>query len=183
MIQQICAWLLYKCLGWTTNVTVDIHAAKYIICLAPHTSNWDLIIGQLYSRAEGVKINYLMKREWFFFPLSIIFKRTGGIPVHRQKHSSMTDALADTATKSETFRLCITPEGTRKRTKEWKRGFYFIAHKAHIPVYLYGVDYERKLIQCTEEFIPPGDVENEIKRVKEYFSGYKGKHPELFDYE
>ena len=60
-------------MGWKKNITV-VHPDKYIICLAPHTSNWDFILGQLYAHAEGIKTNFLMKKEWFFWPLGPIFK-------------------------------------------------------------------------------------------------------------
>ena len=69
MIQQLSKWILYKRLGWTKEITIA-HPEKYIICLAPHTSNWDLLIGQLYAHAEGIKSNFLMKKEWFFWPSS-----------------------------------------------------------------------------------------------------------------
>ena len=69
-LQRICKTLLYKRMGWTTHIEVD-HPEKYILCLAPHTSNWDFIIGLLYSRAEGIKANFLMKKEWFFWPLGV----------------------------------------------------------------------------------------------------------------
>ena len=65
-LQRICKTLLYKRMGWTAHIEVD-HPEKYILCLAPHTSNWDFIIGLLYSRAEGIKANFLMKKEWFFW--------------------------------------------------------------------------------------------------------------------
>ena len=55
-------------MGWRKEVTTDL-PTKGIICLAPHTSNWDFIIGLLYSRAEGIWSNFLMKREWFFWPI------------------------------------------------------------------------------------------------------------------
>ncbi len=179
MFQKFCNWLLYKCLGWSKDVTVE-HPDKFIICLAPHTSNWDFVLGQLYSHAEGMKSNYLMKKEWFFWPLGYIFRKTGGIPVYRQKKTSMTDALADIARKSENFRLCITPEGTRSYNPDWKKGFYFVALKAGIPILLYGVDYEKKVIRCTKMLMPTGDVEREMNEIKQYYAGYKGKHPELF---
>ena len=168
MLRTLCGWLLYKVCGWTKEVSVS-HPKKYIICLAPHTSNWDFVLGQLYSHADGVKINFLMKKEWFFFPLSALFRRLGGIPVNRQKKGSMTDALAETAQQSEVFRLCVTPEGTRKSNPEWKKGFYYIALKAGLPILLYGVDYERKLIQCTKVVVPTGDIDREMAEIKEYF--------------
>ena len=179
MLRTLCGWLLYKVCGWTKEVSVS-HPKKYIICLAPHTSNWDFVLGQLYSYADGVKINFLMKKEWFFFPLGALFRRLGGIPVNRQKKGSMTDALAETARQSEEFRLCVTPEGTRKSNPEWKKGFYYIALKAGLPILLYGVDYERKLIQCTKVVVPTGDIDREMAEIKEYFKNFRGKHPEQF---
>ena len=166
-------------MGWTKDITVA-HPDKYIICLAPHTSNWDFILGQLYSRAEGLRINYLMKKEWFFWPLGPIFRKTGGIPVYRDKKTSMTDNLAETAKRSESFRLCITPEGTRSRNPDWRKGFYFIALKAGLPILLYGLDFDKKLIQCTKCIMPTGDVEKDMQEIKQYFANYKGRHPENF---
>lgn len=179
MLRLICRWILYKRMGWTKDVT-EPHPNKYIICLAPHTSNWDFLIGQLYAKAEGIRSNFLMKKEWFFFPLGSIFRAMGGIPVWRSKHTSMTDNLAQTAIKSKSFKLCITPEGTRSLNPEWKKGFYYIAAKSGIPILLYGVDYEKKLISCKKSFIPTGDIEKEMKDIKLYFKDFKGKHPELF---
>lgn len=174
MIKKFCNWLLYKRMGWCTEIT-ELHPQKYIICLAPHTSNWDFIIGTLYSRANGVKSHFLMKKEWFFWPLGPIFKRMGGIPVYRTKRVSMTDSMAEAAKKAETFHLCITPEGTRSRVEEWKKGFYFIALKANLPILLYGLDYERKLIQCTKTIYPSGDLEKDMREIKRYFKDFKGK--------
>lgn len=181
MIQGFCRWLLYKKLGWTKCVTVA-HPDKFIICLAPHTSNWDFIIGQLYAQAEGFKINFLMKREWFFWPLGVIFRSLGGIPVWRSKHTSMTDNLAETAKTKDSFKLCITPEGTRSPNTEWKKGFYFIALKAEIPILLYGVDYEKKKIVCTDSFTPSGNINEDMPKIKSYFKDFKGKKPENFAY-
>ena len=179
MWRRFCNWLLYKRMGWRTEVTQE-HPEKYIICLAPHTSNWDFLIGQLYAGACGMKSNFLMKKEWFFWPLGPLFRRIGGIPVNRQKNTSMTDSMAETARRAQTFQLCITPEGTRSRTGEWKKGFYFIALKAGLPILLYGVDYERKLIQCTQTVIPSGDLESDMRTIKLYYQHFKGKKPENF---
>lgn len=179
MIQQISKYILYNLLGWKKTVTVD-HPNKYIICIAPHTSNWDFLIGQLYAKAEDIKANFLMKKEWFFWPLGPMFKAMGGIPVWRSKKCSMTDNLAEQAKKMQTFHLCITPEGTRSLNPEWKKGAYYIALKAQIPLILYGVDYEKREIVCTKSFIPTGDIDNEMKELKLYYKDFKGKHPELF---
>ena len=179
MWKRLCNWLLYSYLGWTADVTED-HPDKFIICLAPHTSNWDFVIGQLYIGARGMKSNFLMKKEWFFWPLGSIFRSIGGIPVYRQKHTSMTDSMAKTAQEAATFHLCITPEGTRSRNPEWKKGFYYIALKAQLPILLYGVDYEQRRIQCTKTILPTGDVDSDMRQIKLYFKDFKGKKPENF---
>ena len=178
-MRKLCRWLLYKRLGWHTNIRVD-HPSKYIICLAPHTSNWDFIIGQLYMHAEGMHVGFLMKKEWFFWPLGILFRNLGGVPVYRDGRHSLTDQLSERAQKSDRFSLCVTPEGTRSLTTEWKKGFHFIATKAGIPVLLYGLDYKRKLIECTCSFVPTGDIEKEMQEIKKYFKDYKGLYPEKF---
>ena len=176
---KFCQWLLFKRMHWTANVT-EPHPDKYIICLAPHTSNWDFIVGILYSRARGIKSNFLMKKEWFFWPLGPLFRALGGVQVERKKHTSMTDSMAETAQRADVFHLCITPEGTRSRVEEWKKGFYFIALKAHLPILLYGLDYEHRLIQCTKTVIPSGDFDKDMRDIKLYFKDFKGKKPENF---
>ena len=92
----------------------------------------------------------------------------------------MTDALAETAKAAAEFHLCITPEGTRSPNPEWKKGFYYIAMKAQIPILLYGLDYERRLIQCTKTIVPNGDLEGQMREIKQYFKEFKGKIPNNF---
>ena len=181
MIKEFCNWLLCKRLGWKIDVSVEL-SQKCVICLAPHTSNWDFIYSMLYKFATGINSNFLMKKEWFFWPLGPVFRKLGGIPVYRDKKTSMTDNLADAAVKAKSFRLSITPEGTRKANPQWKRGFYYIALKAGIPILLYGLDYERKLIYCHRSFVPTGDVERDMLEIKDYFKDFKGKKPEQFAY-
>lgn len=179
MLKNFSRWLLYRVMGWRKEVSISAEG-KFIICLAPHTSNWDFIIGQLYAHAEGLKSNFLMKKEWFVWPLGVLFRRMGGIPVWRSKHVHTTDILADYAMKSSSFHLCVTPEGTRSLNPKWKRGFYFIAQKAGLPILLYGIDYKKRLIQCTRQVIPTGNVEEEMKEIKLYFKDFQGKNPEKF---
>lgn len=179
MWKRFCNWLLYKHMGFTDKVTEQL-PQKCIFCLAPHTSNWDFLIGQLYVGAHGVQSNFLMKKEWFFWPLGPLFRKMGGIPVWRSKHTSMTDNLAETARQAQQFRLCITPEGTRSLNPEWKKGFYYIAQKAELPILLYGVDYQKRRIQCTKTIIPNGDIDSQMREIKLYFKDFQGKNPEKF---
>jgi len=178
-MRKIYRLILYRLMGWRTEMTVEL-PKKYVIALAPHTSNWDFLMGQLYSRAEGFRCEFMMKREWFFWPLGPIFRSMGGIPVERKKHTSLTDQLAAMARKRESFGLCVTPEGTRKPVDEWKRGFYYIAQKAEIPILLYGLDYGKKRIVCTRMIEPNGDVETQMKEIRDYFKDFKGKNPKNY---
>ena len=171
--------ILFDWMGFREEVS-EPFPAKYIIALAPHTSNWDFIIGMLFCRAKDFNCNFLMKKEWFFWPLVKLMHKLGGIPVYRSKKTGLTDIVAEKAKEMDTFRLCITPEGTRKANKEWKKGFYYIALKANIPILLYGLDYKRKLIKCSRTFIPTGNVEKDMEEIKQYFTEFEGKHPERF---
>lgn len=171
--------ILFDWMGFREEVS-EPFPAKYIIALAPHTSNWDFIIGMLFCRAKNFNCNFLMKKEWFFWPLGKLMQKLGGIPVYRSKKTGLTDIVAEKAKEMDTFRLCITPEGTRKANKEWKKGFYYIALKANIPILLYGLDYKRKLIKCSRTFIPTGNVEKDMEEIKQYFTEFEGKHPERF---
>ncbi len=172
-------WYLYKHQGWKKDVTQE-HPQKCVICLAPHTSNKDFIIGQIYAKAENLKICFLMKKEWFFFPLGGLLKKIGGIPIERSLQEGMTDYLSRLALKKDTFRLCVTPEGTRSLNPEWHSGFYYIALKAKLPILLYGLDYKKRLIQCTKSFFPSGDFEKDIIQIKNFYKDFSGMHPERF---
>lgn len=166
-------------MGWKADVDQPI-PDKCILCVAPHTSNWDFFIGKVYYTALGRTSNFLMKKEWFFWPLGPLFRRMGGIPVERSRHTSMTDQLAQRAMESARFSLAVTPEGTRSRNPQWKRGFYYIALKAKLPILLYGLDFGTKTIVCKRTLVPSGDVDADMRVIADYFSHFKGKHPENF---
>ena len=121
-----------------------------------------------------------MKKEWFFFPLGILFKAVGGIPVNRGRKSSLVEQMAEVFAKRPKFHLAITPEGTRKRNPNWKKGFYYIALKAQVPIVLIGIDYNTKTVTSTKAIMPSGDIEKDMREIKLYFKDFKGKHPENF---
>jgi len=80
MLQSFCHFLFNRVLGWTAEVTVPARD-KCLLCVAPHTSNKDFLLGELYIRSIGRKAGFLMKKEWFFWPLGSFFRSIGGIPV------------------------------------------------------------------------------------------------------
>lgn len=183
MLQNFCQRLLYQRLGWKKRVTIPVRR-KCIICVAPHTSNMDFIMGLLFMHAEDMPSNFMMKKSWFVWPLGLLFRRLGGIPVNRSKHMRMTDAIANAAQGRDDFRLAITPEGTRSKVQRWKRGFYYIALKAQLPIQFYAIDFEKKEIVCTLEMIPQeGHEEEDMRTIMNYYKNFTGKHPEKFEIE
>lgn len=179
MKQQLCRFIYHRLLGWKTVITVPFYE-KCVICAAPHTSNWDLLIGKLFYGSLGRRASFLMKKEWFFFPLNLVFKAMGGIPVNRGKKNSLVDQLARRFASCSRFNLAITPEGTRKANPEWKKGFYYIALQAQVPIMLFGIDYPSKTITCTKAIMPSGDIEKDMRDIKRYFMQFTGRHPEYF---
>ena len=178
MFKSLCR-LIFRKMGWQVEMTVP-YRDKCIICVAPHTSNWDFIIAELYYHSIGRTAGFLMKKEWFFWPMGVLFRSMGGIPVERSRHVSLTDRVAEAAIKAERFELAVTPEGTRSLTTKWKRGFYFIALKAGLPIQLYAIDYKNKRIVCTQELVPSGNVEADMRLIMDYYRPYEGKYPGKF---
>ena len=180
MKQALCRFIYYKVLGWKARVSIP-DFDKCIFCAAPHTTNWDLLVGKLFISAIGRESGFMMKKEWFFFPLGILFRWMGGIPVHRDTHTSLVDQIICQAKDSKKFHLAITPEGTRSPNPNWKKGFYYIALGVGIPIVLVGIDYEKKCI-CAEKYLyASGDIDKDMREIKLYFKPFKGKHPERFD--
>lgn len=181
MLQKIAHYLLFRLMGWTAEITVP-HRTKCILCVAPHTSNQDFLIGELLYTALGRKAGFLMKKEWFFWPLGMWLRHIGGVPVFRSKHVSLTDQLAEMARNSSYFNLAVTPEGTRSRTETWKRGFYFIAQKADIPIQLFAIDAQHKRVVCTKEVFPTGNIDADFRTIVDYYRAFDGCafHPEKF---
>ncbi|MCM1292123.1 MAG: 1-acyl-sn-glycerol-3-phosphate acyltransferase [Bacteroides sp.] len=165
--------------GWTVDCTVPDYP-KCIICVAPHTSNWDFILGKLAYASIGRKAGFLMKEAWFFFPLRLIFKAMGGIPVPKKRGSSLVNVIVERFNQSTRLALAITPEGTRSRTTNWRHGFLFIAREADIPIVLGVIDFKTKRILLTDTFTPTGDVDADMRRIKDYYKPFTGKYPEKF---
>ena len=179
MKQKFFKFIFDRLLGWKAIFDVEI-PDKCVICVAPHTSNWDLLMGKIFYAAYNRKASFMMKKEWFIFPLGLLFKAIGGIPVNRSKNTSLVDQMSKKFASTDYFNLAITPEGTRKANTNWKKGFYFIAKGANVPIILVGLDYGTKTIQIGKRFIPSGDIEKDMPIIKDFFKDFKGKNPEKF---
>lgn len=174
------ASLILRLIGWKVNVTVP-DFPKCIICVAPHTSNLDFILGELAYASIGRKAGFLMKSSWFFFPLGYLLKSIGGVPVKRGKGSGdLTSQLISRFMVSEKLCIAITPEGTRSLTTRWHTGFLHIAYEAQIPVVLGAIDFARKEIFLNDVFTPSGNTEKDMHIIKDYYKPFIGRYPEKF---
>ncbi len=174
-MQKICQFILYL-LGWKIiNRLPD--EKKYILIVAPHTSNWDLVLGLIARFAVGVKINFLAKHQIFFFPLGNLMRALGGTPVDRSKKGNKVEQAVSLFRNSDKLVLGLAPEGTRSPVTRWKEGFYYIAVQAEIPIVMIGFDYSTKEIRIQEPFWPTGDINKEFPKIIEYFRTVKGKYP------
>ena len=154
MKKAIYSFIYYHLLGWKTNVTVPNYD-KCVICAAPHTTNMDLFIGKLFYGAIGRKTSFMMKKEWFFFPLGILFKAVGGIPVNRGRKSSLVEQMVQRSLpKDLSFILQSLPKEPVNANPNWKKGFYYIALKAQVPIVLIGIDYNTKTVTSTKAIMP-----------------------------
>lgn len=167
--------------GWTVKITVPDYP-KCIICVAPHTSNWDFILGKLAYWSVNRKAGFLMKETWFFPPLGWIFKAIGGIPVPRKRGSSLTPVIVEKFRNAEYMHLAVTPEGTRSRVSEWRRGFLYIAREANVPIVLGIIDASTKTMTVDTTFHSVGDIDQDMQAIKKYYraSGALGLKPEKF---
>ncbi len=171
---------ILKWFGWKTASCEGFELPKCVICVAPHTSNWDFVVGKLFYTSIGMTAGFLMKKDWFFFPFNILFKSMGGVPVDRSKSTSITDQVAEMFHQNERFQIAITPEGTRKRTEDWKKGFYYIALKANVPILVAYMDYGKREVGTKAIIYPTGDAEADIARIREYYRDVTACHPENY---
>lgn len=170
---------LLKMMGWKAG-PIGENVPKCVVCVAPHTSNWDFILGKLFYLSIGREASFLIKKEWFFFPLNLFFNWISGVPVDRSKKTSVTDQMVEEFNKREQFHLAVTPEGTRKRSEEWKKGFYYIALDAKVPILLAYFDYAKKEIGMKGLFYPTGDVTEDIKKIRTSYNDVTARNPKNF---
>lgn len=171
--------LILKLFGWKYIGGIP-EVKKAVIIAVPHTSNWDFVWGKLAFLSHNVKTTILMKKEMFIFPLNYLLRSWGVIPVDRSKKGNMVDQMAEEFAKRDSLYLSIAPEGSRSLRTEWKKGFYYIALKANVPIYLAEINYEEKTLTCGKPFYPTGDVEKDMKHIKSNYAYSKPKHPDRF---
>jgi len=149
---------------------------KMIIIAAPHTSNWDLIIALGTILSLGVRINFMMKKEAFFFPFKGLFMALGGVPVDRSNPKRVVVQTLRSFRDNDELWLAILPEGTRKPVKTWKSGFIRIAEKADVPIFIMGVDSRTKTLHLDRLAHKDEGTEALRQYIKQKFTGVNPKN-------
>jgi 1-acyl-sn-glycerol-3-phosphate acyltransferase len=169
---------LIKLFGWKIDPNPPQGVPKCVVVMGPHTSNWDFILGRIAFSQYKINAKFLIKKELFFWPLGPILRAMGGIAVDREKGSNLTDQAVEILKNHETIYMVFTPEGTRSYNPKWKKGFYHIAQRAGVPIYIGYIDYKKKIGGFDSVFQPTGNVDEDIHEIKRRLSKYQGRFPE-----
>lgn len=176
--------ILTRWMHWTIMDTSLPPERKVILLGAPHSSIWDFVVAWLYARSLDGKPRVMIKKEFFFWPLGGLLRSVGAIPVDRSHAVGVTRQMIEAFEQSESFMLCIAPEGTRKPVKRWKTGFHTISRTAGVPVYLGYFDWGRKEIGHGPRFDCTDDALADMRAVQRFYKekGVQGKHPGCLSY-
>jgi 1-acyl-sn-glycerol-3-phosphate acyltransferase len=174
LLFRFSLWIL----GWrVVGQLPDV--PKFVIVGAPHTSNWDFVIFLVLAFILKGDLRYMGKKELFRWPYSGFFHWCGGVPVDRSKPQGLVEQTVQAIQEADHFQLVITPEGTRSKVGEWKRGFYHIAKNAGIPIVAGYVDSRTKTCGIGPTFTLTDDIEADIKTMQAFFKDKVGINPRL----
>tara|TARA_R110000868_G_scaffold45453_3_gene150947 strand:+ start:5267 stop:5806 length:540 start_codon:yes stop_codon:yes gene_type:complete len=177
MRQAIAKFIYFKIMGWTVDGTFP-NLNKFVIIVVPHTSWVDFFLGLLIRKVWNQEINYVAKKSLFKPPFGWFFKWTGGAPIDRSKINNSVNSIVKLFSERQKFRLALSPEGTRKKVKEWKTGFYFIAKTANVPIVMVAFNFDKKQIKISNPYYTSDNKEADFKIFKSFFKGIIGKIPE-----
>ena len=166
------AHALFAAWGWRVEGEFP-RVPKMVAIVAPHTSNWDFLVGILAVFAIGFRVRFLIKHTVFWPPLGWFLRWCGGIPVNRQAPQGVVEQAVEVIQRSPQIFLAITPQGTRKGIG-WKSGFYRVAHDAGVPIFPVIFDGPARRIRFLPAFTPSGDYEADLPKLLKLYEGVHG---------
>ena len=166
--------LVLRLLGWRVEGTVP-DLPKFVVAVAPHTSNWDFVVGAAAMFALDLDLAFIGKHTLFVGPFAPLLRAMGGIPVDRSKPHGLVDDSVAAFSRMERRVLALAPQGTRSPVARFKSGFLHIARGAHVPILLAALDYGDKRVRLGPTFTPGDDVEADRAAIERHFSGVRGK--------
>jgi 1-acyl-sn-glycerol-3-phosphate acyltransferase len=164
--------------AWGWRIEGDFPARpKMVAIVAPHTSNWDFVVGILTVFAIGLGVRFLAKHTLFKPGLGALMRWCGGMPVNREAPQGLVPQVVEAIEGADQVFLAITPAGTRSSTRPWKSGFYRIAVAARVPILPVVFDGGRRAIRLLPPFEPSGDYEADLPKLLALYAGVRGLKP------
>jgi len=152
---------------------------KFVIIGVPHTSNWDGIAASLAMLASGFQYTFMIKKEWFFWPMGPLLRFLGGYPVDRSKGTGVVDQMVELFESKEKVCVGVPPEGTRGKVDRYKKGYLRIAYAAKVPVFICAFDGPNKRVVLDRLMELSGDIEKDNAMIKAYVdANWAGVNPE-----
>lgn len=180
--RRVITWFsrhLLRLLGWRISGGLP-NEKKLILAVAPHTSNWDFVIGVLVKLALDLKLNFLGKDAIFVWPFNLWLEALGGIAIDRKSAHGVVGQMVDKFGQQDALVLALAPEGTRSKVQQWKTGFLHIANKAKVPVLPIQIDYKSKQVIFYQSRNITADIDQELQNIKAIFSKDCAKNPHNF---
>ena len=178
---KLSQWLgqsVLKSMGWKVSGHIP-NEKRLLIVAAPHTSNWDFVIGMGALLGLNAKIRWIGKHTLFKPGIRWFFSWLGGIPVNRKDPSSLIEDVSNMIKRDKGLMIGVAPEGTRKKITRWKTGFLRIAKLTQSKILFIAIDEPAKTIRIASSlFTPSEDKESDLTFVKNYFKKFKGFNPE-----
>ena len=165
---------MVKLMGWRVEGELP-NLPKFVVAVAPHTSNWDFLVGIAVMFALDLRIGFLGKHTLFRWPFGGVMRWMGGIPVDRTASHGVVAESIEAFMRTERRILAIAPEGTRRQVAHFKSGFLQIARGAGVPVLLASLDYGARCVRFGPWFEPGEDVEADRRRTEAFFAPVRGK--------
>lgn len=173
-ILRVISKIILKIIRWRVVGSLPDKQRKYVLVVAPHTSNWDFILFVLAVSVLRLKPSVLIKSTLFVGPLGWFLRYCGAIPVNRTQANSLVNYIASIYEERDEFVLIITPEGTRSANPNWKRGFHHVARTAEVPILVVYVDSNIKTIGIEGLMEPTDDVDADIGQLKKFYDSKSG---------
>lgn len=159
--------------GWRIEGEIP-DRRKLVAIVAPHTSNWDFVLGIVAVFALGLRVRFLGKHRLFHPPLGWLMRWFGGTPVVRESAQGAVAQAVAMINNERSVVLGLAPSGTRTRGSPWRSGFYHIAHAARVPILPVAFDGARRTIRLFAPFEASGDYEGDLIRLMALYEGIRG---------
>ena len=166
---SIIGRLVYKFMGWTYDELPHYWTSNCVVIGFPHTANMDTVRALTYIKIARVNARLLVKSEWFFFPMSIILKSLGGMPIKRNKTHGFVESVVEEFDKRQNLILALVPEGTRKNVGSIKTGFWYIAKGANVPIICWYLDNQAKRTRWIGKINPGETLKGDLLKIKKLY--------------